>query len=164
MKKVIFLISVFVLLTISVVAPAPENDQDCQNLGYDGYWTGQGGIDAECIKAGYDFGVAKWEYNEIDKIFEKESEISGFSTYVNGSDSYAGWTSNPGISGVISKEGKCYQILSGGTTGSIEKLYFGISHVTLCKDTEEDIPEFNGFSAVFLSVAALVFVVFRKSK
>jgi len=166
MKKVFVLAMVAIVLMSSVLAKQPS----CEEQGYDR--TMDGGIgspDNECIVAGFDFGVAKWEWEDGKYVLSDEGERDGYVTNVAGSDSSAAWTSTPGVDGVLSKEGQCYQDLSGGTGGMVEKINYGISHITLCGNgdvppPDHKVPEFTTIGAGIALVGAGLFIARRKSK
>ncbi len=144
----------------TAVAP-PEEKPSCVNLGYDAEKEGSvGSMDAECQEHGFDFGVAKWEYE--DGEFKKESERSGYTTGVTGDDSTADWRSDPAVAGVLSKEALCYQYLPGGTSGTVTKIEYGISHITLCGEREGEVPEFGTVGVLAVLGLAGIFIYKRK--
>lgn len=91
---------------------------------------GIGDIDQECGNAGFDFGIAKWEWNGSQ--FVLESERDGYDTNVTGTNLLATWTSEPPADGVIVKAGQTSTILPGGSGGIIEAGLHATSHITLC--------------------------------
>lgn len=106
-----------------------------------------GSIDDECMAYGFDFGIAKWEFE--GGSFVLSDFIAGYNTSVVGSEYQANWSSYTWIDGVLSKEGLITHVFSGGTNGQVEstminvthnnnntnELMHGISHITLCGET-----------------------------
>ena len=173
MNKAIFAFALVLLVSASfVVAQGPPNGVgkpgnglSCEDLGYNA--TQQGGVgsmDDECQAHGFQFGIAKWEWNETSEQFELESEKAGYSTNVWGDADEAYWTSTPGVAGVLSKEATCYQYLPGGYEGTVEKLHYGISHLTLCGNDEPngEVPEFGLIGGLLVVAGAAGFLVFRR--
>jgi hypothetical protein len=158
MKKLIL----FAFVLLLAVGFASAKQVSCLELGYDAELAGSvGSIDTECQAHGFDFGIAKWEWDEEEFILE--SENSNYDTSVWGTNSLAQWTSNPDADGVLSKEGQCYQYLPGGSSGNVTYINYGISHVTLCGyDHENDVPEFGLIGAGLVVLGAAGFLIFRK--
>jgi hypothetical protein len=90
-----------------------------------------GNMDTVCTSAGYDFGVAKYEWK--NNGYQKESEKNGYTTTVTGTASQANWTSNPAVAGVISKQATLIiDHNQSGISGTINKGAHDISFVVLC--------------------------------
>jgi hypothetical protein len=158
MRKLIMLAMMAVLTMSLVHAQAP----DCLALGYDAQKDGEvGDIDNECQDHGFDFGIAKWNY---DGGFILSEEHDDYDTLVTGDSSSAHWESVPDADGVLSKEGVCYQYLPGGSSGDVDNIEYGISHVTLCgnEDGDNEIPEFTAIGAGIALLGAGAYFVSRK--
>ena len=96
-----------------------------------GFGNGVGSPNNECRNNGFDFGIAKWEWNVNSYKLSREGEAAGYSTSVTGTARTAQWTSSPGAAGVLSKEGKnTYSYF--GPSGTVVAGKHDISHVTLC--------------------------------
>src|SRR3989344_287971 len=103
---------------------------------------GTGSIDNECQAYGFDFGIAKWEWDDEKGEYVLEDGYNeDYETSVTGDASEADWTSDPVADGVLSKEGQDYQNLPGGTDGTVVKGGHDISHITLCGNEGEPEPE-----------------------
>lgn len=96
-------------------------------------------IDLECQTYGYDFGIAKWDWNDnFDMFLETISSPSHLIT-ITGDQSQAFWTATDEVMGVISDEQCFYQVSPGGTGGTVtvhddsQK----IQHITFCGDETE---------------------------
>lgn len=98
-----------------------------------------GNMDTVCTSAGYDFGVAKYEWKHNG--YQKESEKNGYTTTVTGTASQANWTSNPAVVGVISKQAtSIIDHSQSGSFGTINKGAHDISFVVLCGNDKPDLP------------------------
>lgn len=91
--------------------------------------TGVGSIDTECQAKGFDYGVAKWQWNGTS--YQPDGSSNG--TNVTGTSKLANWTSIQKIDGVIRKVGTSSTVFSGGFSGSISSSQ-DISHLTFCKN------------------------------
>lgn len=98
-----------------------------------------GSIDNECQNYGFDFGIAKWEWNTEDNIYVAEDDTSG--TLLTGDDELAEWISSTTVAGVLRKAARDYDVLSGGLSGEVledcvednmPKPCRAISHITFC--------------------------------
>jgi hypothetical protein len=88
-----------------------------------------------CEDYGYDFGVAKYEWNGSHYV--PEYVRSGYVVNVTGNTSLAHWTATPAVAGVIGKAGTVTANLTGGTSGSVSKTAIGtgkhdISYIEFC--------------------------------
>ncbi|MBN1502119.1 hypothetical protein JW930_01125 [Candidatus Woesearchaeota archaeon] len=186
MKKILLFIIISVFAVSSVMATAPT----CESYGYDRTKEGAvGSPDEECQEAGFDFGIVKWECDGGTYSMSEEGVRSGYSVSISGDCSSATWTSTPGADGVLSKEGNCYQDLAGGTSGTVTKLHYDISHITLCGNepqctttttsttttypsttttstttTTEAIPEFTAITAGFTALGFVAYSLFKRKK
>ena len=128
-----------------------------------------GSIDTECAAHGFDFGVAKWEYD--GGWFRAEGDTSPWTTSVTGTLQEADWTADPAVDGVLVKAATFYEVYAGGTSGTVYGIeevkpqavvVHDISHVTLCAN-EEEIPEFGVIAASIAFVGAVAgFLILRK--
>lgn len=90
----------------------------------------------ECSTKGFDFLVAKWEWNSSQSQYVVEGSAND--TYVSGDTSTANWSASSTIAGVISKEATNYYVHAGGTSGTVSKTGVNaISHLTLCGNNPE---------------------------
>ncbi|OIO61975.1 hypothetical protein COT48_03635 [Candidatus Woesearchaeota archaeon CG08_land_8_20_14_0_20_47_9] len=103
-----------------------------------------GSIDSECQAHGFGVGIAKWEWT--GSSYALEDSKPGYTTGVTGDNDEAYWTADPAVDGVLSKEGLDYQVLPGGTSGTVTAGDHQISHITFC-GIGEPIPEFSAVSA-----------------
>ena len=90
MKKLLFFFIVSIL-AISVVF-ATDYPQRIYNIT-------TGNMDSECIQAGYDFGIVKWDWNETTESYQNESVRLGYTVSISGDDTLAYWTSSPAAAG-----------------------------------------------------------------
>lgn len=93
---------------------------------------GIGSIDDECQANGFDYGVAKWEWQ--DNSYQSSGEANG--TNVTGDNNTAYWTADPAVAGVIRKAGSTSTVFPGGNSGTISADQYGISHLTFCQNEE----------------------------
>jgi len=96
-----------------------------------------GGIDTECQANGFDFGIAKWEWDD-DEYEHAEGDVSPYTTSVTGDDEEADWTASPAVDGVLVKRGGDTSVESGGTAGTVYENDHAISHITFCGNEQED--------------------------
>mgnify|MGYP002620735094 CR=1 FL=1 len=88
-----------------------------------------------CSDFGFDFKIAKAEFDNGGYHFEFIK--SGYNVTVNGDAHSAHWTANPAVAGVVGKAATSYDVLSGGTSGTVSKSDIGsgkhgISHILWC--------------------------------
>ena len=158
MRKMIVLVLVAIMALNMVYAQAP----DCLALGYDAQKDeGVGDIDNECQEHGFDFGIAKWNY---DGGFILAEEHEDYDTLVTGDSSSAHWESVPAADGILSKEGVCYEYYDGGSSGDVNQMEYGISHITFCgnEDGDTPVPEFTAIGAGLALLGAGAYFVSRK--
>ena len=143
MKRILTLLLIAVLVAVSSVSA--------------------GSIDSECQAHGFNFGVAKWEWNDELGIFELKDHIDNHGTNVEGNQEEASWTADPAVDGVLTKQGNDYLVFGGGTNGLVSEDMHGISHITFCRNNEE-IPEFSTITAGIALVVAMGFTFYRRKK
>lgn len=153
MKKLPLFMMLGLLLISMVAAPIPQKTLIDISTG---------NANTECTQAGFDFGIAKWEYQNNAYVLV-DTEHAGYTTSVTGTATQANWTSTPGADGVLSKEGNEHFLLAGGTSGTIYKGDHGISHVTLCGNNATDVPEFGVFAALGVLGLAGLFIFKRRT-
>ncbi|MCK5211358.1 DUF11 domain-containing protein [Candidatus Parcubacteria bacterium] len=84
----------------------------------------------ECKSFGYDFAVAKWEWDgESTEYYKSGYDISVVKIGVD-----ASWTANQDVAGVVKKSGQVSSDHNGGLNGEIEG---DISHLTFCGNEED---------------------------
>ena len=141
-----------------------------------------GSINEECKDNGFDYGIAKFEWD--DGSYEAENPpIFPFEINVSGNGSQADWISNRAVSGVLRKAGQDTAVLPGGTEGTAygwettnpqgRPVVHDISHLTFCKwsngggngggDPPTGVPEFSTITLALAIVGAtLGFAFLRK--
>jgi hypothetical protein len=92
---------------------------------------GVGSPDKECQDHGFDFGIKKYECGNTTP--ENGSHAGDYDISVIWNNCVSvNWTSNPGVGGVLSKEGCTTYNYSGGSSGIVTKICQDISHITFC--------------------------------
>jgi len=95
---------------------------------------GIGSMDNECQDFGFDFGVAKWEYDDGHWIFG----IANNGTSVTGTDMEALWdVGESDATGIIIKAGSTVYERIDGTSGTVNQANPNLSHITFCGDNKE---------------------------
>ena len=156
-NKLITFLIISLLITVGTVYAKKDNGK---KFGLE-LTSGVGSIDIECQDNGFDFGIAKWEYD--DGVFVLSDYHPGYITNVTGDDEEAYWTSDPRAAGVLTKEGSDYFIHPGGTSGTVNFAgVHGISHITLC-GSYNDIPEFTTLGAA-LALAGVGLFIYKKRR
>ncbi len=98
----------------------------------------EGGIYEECVENGFDYGIAKWEwdFDWEEEIFKYIPEGDPNGTNVLGDLKLAEWWSNMLIAGIVWKAGQGVYIAPGGTSGTVSyedgDENKNISHITFC--------------------------------
>ncbi|HJX05874.1 MAG TPA: hypothetical protein VJ461_04125 [Candidatus Nanoarchaeia archaeon] len=159
MNKAIMYVSLFLVMIASVMAQV-------------------GSIDTECQSKEFDFGIVKYEWDEMAGTFDPEDPaISGYTTSIDCTDTQSGeeakiecmeadWTSIPDADGILVKGGTETDDYLGGTEGTVYCVDYdgtchGISHVTFCGNYENGNGNGNGdhpvpeFSIVTLGLAVI---------
>ncbi|MFH0892730.1 MAG: DUF4215 domain-containing protein [Candidatus Falkowbacteria bacterium] len=81
------------------------------------------------------FTVAKWEWSgDWNEDISKHN--SDYTTAVTGNTASASWTSNPAVAKVLRKAATNYTEFPGGTSGTVVKGAYDISHLTFCGGPE----------------------------
>ncbi len=134
--------------------PVICNDDDSEAVAWGNFVgiktaeAGVGSIDDECQEYGYDFGIAKWEWEGGKYLAEGDAN----NTFVWGDAELANWVSSTTISGILRKAGQNTSILDGGISGIVEEYCFqdnkhkkcaekckDISHITFCGNDDEPV-------------------------
>ena len=96
----------------------------------------------------------------------------GYTVTIEGDADSVSWTSVPPAAGVLSKEGQCYQDLPGGLSGDVDKIRYGISHITLCGNSNggcvgpccnggcNGVPEFSTLTLALAVIGATLGLAF----
>ncbi len=89
--------------------------------------------DYECKDRGFDFGIVKYDSGGTGPDTDGASGSDGYQTGVEWDGNIVKWNSDPGVSGVITKEGDISYVNSGGSRGSITQHgQYPFSHITFC--------------------------------
>lgn len=103
---------------------------------------GSSNLDVECKDHGFDFGIAKWEWE--DESWQVENNppfpLADYNTFVSGDDQASDWTSDPIAAGVVAKTATDSYVFDGGISGQINNTDTGnhdISHITFCGNESE---------------------------
>lgn len=125
---------------------------------------GVGSPDNECMNAGYDYGIAKFEWENGAYVLSEEGVKDGYTVDVWGTASTAYWSSFPAAYAVLSKEATNTHTHDGGFEGVINKTdQYDISHITLCgMDDHYEIPEFGLIGFAVIAVAGIGFFLYRR--
>jgi opacity protein-like surface antigen len=125
---------------------------------------GVGSPDAQCQSHGFDYGVAKFNWEGGDYVLSEEGVRDGYTVDVWGTASTVYWTSMPAAYAVLTKEGSDTYVHDGGFEGSINKTgQNDISHITLCgMDDHYEIPEFGLIGFAVIAMAGIGFLLYRR--
>ncbi|MEM4710895.1 MAG: hypothetical protein QXL18_03045 [Candidatus Woesearchaeota archaeon] len=123
-----------------------------------------GSIDYECQQNGFDYGIAKYEYNN-GYYFDEGSDVVN----ITGNSTHIHWDSSVYVSGVLVKSAQTTSVFSGGYSGDAQSMSYNnngklqdISHVTFCGN-ENEIPEFGVIAAGLALIGAIaIFAIRRK--
>ena len=118
-----------------------------------------------CNEHGFDFGIARWNWNNQQQQYVMVVQRPTYTTSVSGSQSSADWTSVADAAGVVTHEEDHSEFdFPGGSSGTVTQSgETGIRSVVLCGNYNQ-VPEFTpiaGLVAVAGSVLAF-FVIRRK--
>lgn len=126
-----------------------------------------GSIDTECQGLGFDYGVAKWECDDLACTGAwtlNEEVYTG--TSVTGDCDSADWdVGTSGADGIVVKadgDAGTHEAII-GTSGTITKDKYAFSHVTFC-GYDEEVPEFSTIAAAVALVGAIAGFVFLRKK
>ncbi len=117
-----------------------------------------------CAEHGFDFGIARWNWNNGQEQYVLAVQRPTYSTSVSGSQSSADWTSVADAAGVITHEGDHSEFdFAGGPSGTVTQTgETGIRSVVLCGNYNQ-VPEFTPIAGLIaVSGSVLAFFVIRR--
>lgn len=138
-------------------------------------------IDLECQSYGYDFGIAKWEWNDGFGVYLETINSASNLITITGDQSQAFWTASEEVTGVISDEICYFQVTPGGTGGivtvhddsqliqyitfcgdEVKKDNSGDECLVNCKEGDlEEVPEFGTLAALAI-LAGVGLYIYKK--